>query len=233
MKAINVFIFFFIFSFSLFAQTYIQVGADPQDLQRKVRSDEMLIKYLKDFYVRTESGSGKVVTGILRKGEPLIVKKDDFQRGEIKDFVILQCGNETSVYSRVGVSSLQYLDMNNVEVIWTNTPQIVKEKVYVPQEEPSPQNYYPPSYPHQPPVVEKSDHTLLWVIGGVVVASIIATAILLNHHDSGVVVNNYTSGGTGSGTGGGPVNPPNGPVNPGNGVAIPRGVVIGGSFGLF
>ena len=235
--------FFFLFVCSVFVVgqgKYIIVGGDPQDIKRNVHQDEMLIKYLKDVYIQTHSGSGKITSGWLRAGEPLIVKKADFHAGEISDFTILQCGNETNTYSRSGVSSPVFLDMNSVEVIWNNEPQIVEreKKVYVPlsatEYNPSP-NYYPP-YPQkqsQPSVEKGNDNTVWYILGGIAVAALVY-AVIENNNRGGVTINNYGTGTGGGSTGGGPVNPPNGPASPPNGRAatIPRGIVIGTSFGF-
>lgn len=94
--------------------SYLKIGADPQDLHRNIELDEMLIRYDGDLLVVTASGSGKKSTGLIRTGEPLIIKKGDFAKGEIIEFVILQCGNDTKITTRGKTKSIKPLDMGRV-----------------------------------------------------------------------------------------------------------------------
>jgi hypothetical protein len=79
--------------------SYLNVGADPQDLLRTLRPGEILAKYIgkKPIAAVTNSKSGKRYEGLLRSGFGAFVKEEDYKNDKIKNFVIFNCGNDSEL----------------------------------------------------------------------------------------------------------------------------------------
>gem|GEM_PF-4667782 len=79
---------------NIFAQTYLQIGADPVEITRGLEPGRMWVKYSEDVIGYTNSGSGKWSWGIIRAGEIFDIAIQDYENDAVQDMVIAHCGND-------------------------------------------------------------------------------------------------------------------------------------------
>ena len=111
-----------LFSNLLYAQGYVNIGADPQNVARGLEPGRMWVKYHGELTVKTNSGSGKWSFGKIRSGKILDVSIEDYKNDTMEDFFIPDCGNETYVPEGGTANTLprkKKLDKDKIQVIVT------------------------------------------------------------------------------------------------------------------
>ncbi|MFA7201529.1 MAG: hypothetical protein WC099_00785 [Candidatus Paceibacterota bacterium] len=101
-------------------QPYSKVGNDPQDPTFTFTGfgpGMVLFKTRTDVWVRTNSGSGKKITILMNRGAVLSVPREVFLSGHIKEFLIVNCKNETIPIKNAKGKSLTELDLSETTLI--------------------------------------------------------------------------------------------------------------------
>ncbi len=109
----------------------LRIGADPVNALRMLEKDEWLVKYDGPRVpVKTQTGSGGYVNGIMTPGTILFVKNEVFQTGEMRNFSIANCGNPTEVLEREKGKSLVISATNLIKIVsYNELERLRKEKV--------------------------------------------------------------------------------------------------------
>ena len=120
MKIIVGFFLLVVASVSFASSTpYCRIGSDPVDTSRELSHHERVVLLEQDTMVRMGSGSGKVVTCMLRKGEPVVVNN---RSG--KAVWVYRCGNPIVAIAIDPVSApAQKVAQRIIGVHYTPPPQ--------------------------------------------------------------------------------------------------------------
>ena len=105
---------------NIFAQGYLQIGADPVNVTHGLNPGRMWVKYSEDLVGYTNSHSGKWSFGKIRAGEILDISINDYNNDAVQDATIAHCGNDFYVPAGGSAHTLprkKKLDKSKIQVI--------------------------------------------------------------------------------------------------------------------